>query len=434
MADPGFVSQIEKLRKLADDPNRDPNDAEQVGKIGQQIAGLAHNDPRVMQALMLLQGMNLTVEEQDMKKAESVGDMPRREPVQLEHLALVKDIESHEEAKAKGNEYFKKGDLATALAHYNRGVELLRAGEEVPAVDLAALLSNAALCNLKLKWPDRAKKSASQAIAAIRHAGDTSFDQSKLFYRRALACEQLAEMGAAVDDMSRALQQAKKSNLSLTEQHRLKGEVERLKKLRQSFDEDADKKKKADENERIAEVKRMEGSKLVAKPDDSAKDGPAAPGPSGAYLTEQDFSHWARCRISEAVKGIVHKSQGGARIEVTQLDDEKSKIQASITTKKGKRALYYEMDLHLFWTGHASPQLRPANGPDEMKGLIRVYNIAHDTKFELGGDENVCYMYQLGWDQRIKGDWATDLQNEAAELFDLVAVKVDGVIHELKKK
>lgn len=82
-----------------------------------------------------------------------------------------------------------------------------------------------------------------------------------------------------------------------------------------------------------------------------------------------------------------------------------------------------------------------------MKGLIRVYNIAHDTKFELGGDENTSYMYQLGWDQRVSGSWAEALKLEAAELFDLVALKawcqqhastpgwqVDGVIKELRKK
>jgi len=69
-----------------------------------------------------------------------------------------------------------------------------------------------------------------------------------------------------------------------------------------------------------------------------------------------------------------------------------------------------------------------------MQGLIRVYNIAHDTKFQLGGDHNTSYMYQLGWDQRVTGKWAEDIQTEAAELFDLVAVKVDGVIRELRKK
>jgi len=70
--------------------------------------------------------------------------------------------------------------------------------------------------------------------------------------------------------------------------------------------------------------------------------------------------------------------------------------------------------------------LKPADGSDEMQGLFRLYNVAHDTKFELGGDENTSYMYQLGWDQRLSGPWVEDLRSEAAELFDLVALKVDG--------
>jgi len=170
------------------------------------------------------------VEEKDLKHAEEVGDMPRREPVQLEHLAVVKDLQDADEAKSKGNEYFKKGDFSMALAHYEKGVELLRAKEEVSATAVATLLSNSALCFLKLKWPDRAKKSASMAIATVRQVQDANFDQSKLFYRRALACEQLKEFPLAVDDMARALQQAKKAELSLAEQHKLKGELERLKK------------------------------------------------------------------------------------------------------------------------------------------------------------------------------------------------------------
>ncbi|CAJ1451197.1 unnamed protein product, partial [Effrenium voratum] len=141
-----------------------------------------------MQALMALQGQGLVVDESDLRKAESVGDMPRREPVQLEQMLLVKDLQDAEEARRCGNEHFKAGRLPEALAHYERGLDLLREQSEVPASSVAALLSNAALCLLKLKWPDRAKKKATAAIVAIKQAGDTSFDQSKLYYRRALAC------------------------------------------------------------------------------------------------------------------------------------------------------------------------------------------------------------------------------------------------------
>merc|ERR1719253_2048088 len=124
-----------------------------------------------------------------MKRAEDFGDMKRREPVQLEHMMLVKELSDADDAKTKGNDYFKKGDFPAALAHYEKGIELLKAKEEVSAVALATCMSNATMCFLKLKWPDRAKRHATMAISALRSAGDESFDQSKLFYRRALACE-----------------------------------------------------------------------------------------------------------------------------------------------------------------------------------------------------------------------------------------------------
>lgn len=268
------------------------------------------------------------------------------------------------------------------------------------------------------------------AISALRSAGDESFDQSKLFYRRALACEMNKELNTAVDDMARALQQAKKGSASVAEQHRLKGEIDRLKKLKASQEDWEEKQKREQEGEKKAEVQRMQGTKLE-KPH-AAK---AAPATAESYFTEQDFSHLATRRMVEAVKGLRHKGASGCEIEITSLDEEKSKVQASITTKRGSRALYYDMDLHCNWKSTASPKLEPTDGSKgEMQGLIRVYNIAHDTKFELGGDENTSYMYMLGWDQRRKGKWVEDISTEAAELFDIVAVKVDGVIRELREK
>lgn len=339
---------------------------------------------------------------------------------------LVKGLTDPDEAKAKGNDFFKKGDVPAALAHYEKGIELLKAQEELPAVALATLLSNAAMCFLKLKWPDRAKRHATMAISTLRSAGDESFDQSKLFYRRALACEMNKEFNMAVDDMARALQQAKKSSLSLTEQHRLKAELERLKKLKTSHEDWSEKAKREKEGEKVAEVQRMQGAAMKAS---------EKPKLQQSYLQEQDFSHLATKRLAEAVKGLCHKGDHGCEIEITNLDEEKSKVEASITTKNGKRALYYDMDLHCNWKATASPKFAPADGSElPLAGLIRVYNIGHDTKFMLGGDQNTSYMYMLGWDQRKKGQWVEDISTEAAELFDVVAVKVDGIIRELSKK
>ncbi|CAK9009873.1 unnamed protein product [Durusdinium trenchii] len=412
MADQGFLKELERLQQLAC--------SEEPG-VGQKVALAAQKDPRIMQALMALQGHGLVVDESDLKKAERVGDMPRREPVQLEQLLLVKDLQDPEEARLKGNEHFKAGRVSEALAHYEKGLELFQGKAEVPAAAVATLLSNAALCYLKLQWPERAKKKATTAIVAIKQAGTGDFDQSKLYYRRALAC--VPWLGMAVDDMLCAFQHAKgtaagaAAALSLAEQHRLKGEVERLKKLKSSAEADMVKKQQEKENEKTAEVQRLQGTKLK-------KEGQQGQHYS-EYLAEQDFSHWALQRVKEGVLGVTHTAQNGATIEIVELQ-EHSKVSASITNKKGQRALYYDMDLHCAWLGKSAG--------NEMKGLIRVYNIAHDTKFELGGDENTSYMYQLGWDQRVSGSWAEALKTEAAELFDLVALKVDRVIKELRAK
>ena len=419
LADAGFLTELKRLQQLARDAQGSIEDTAAAGAVGQKVAQAAHRDPRIMQALMVLQGQGLKVEESDLRHAEQVGDMPRREPIQLEHMLLVRDLCDADEARLKGNEHFKAGRPAEALAHYEKGLELLKEQSAVPAGAVATLLSNAALCLLKLDWPDRAKKNATAAILAIKQAGDEDFDQSKLYYRRALACEALKEFKPAVDDMTQSLQHARKMARA-SELQRLQGEIGRLKRLHASAEAAAKKKHQEKENERTAEVQRMQGSELHAGSG-------YAQHVSSEYIAEQDFSHWATCRVREAIVGVSHTSQSGkATLEIVELQEQSTKISAAITNKKGKRALYYDMDLHCRWQGRSAG--------NEMQGLIRVYNIAHDTRFELGGDENTSYMYQLGWDQRQSGLWVDELKTEAAELFDLVAVKVDGVIKDLRSK
>jgi len=203
--------------------------------------------------------------------------------------------------------------------------------------------------------------------------------------------------------------------------------------LKTSNEEHGAKKQEQRDNERHAEVERMQGSSLGEKRKPDARVDPLTD--DGSYIKEQDFSHWAKKQVLEAIQGIKHKGASGCSIEIVELQEGPSKIEASITTKRGKRALYYDMDLHLKWRGKAGSKLKPNDGSGEMDGLFRLYNIGHDTAFKLGGDENTCYMYQLGWDHRVSGPWAEDLRTEAAELFDLVANRLDEqVIKALKNK
>eukprot|EP00811_Abedinium_folium_P033324 NODE_6298_length_1684_cov_15.834297.p1 GENE.NODE_6298_length_1684_cov_15.834297~~NODE_6298_length_1684_cov_15.834297.p1 ORF type:complete len:461 (+),score=188.63 NODE_6298_length_1684_cov_15.834297:73-1455(+) len=429
LADPGYADGVRKLQDLANSPKAFSADFLEKSAVSSDIARAAHNDPRLMQLMMMGAGCGLTIEEKDLKHAESVGDMPRREPVQLAQLELVRDLKDGDEAKAKGNEHFKRGDYASALAHYEKGIELLKAsGDAAPVAAYATLFSNAALCFLKLKWPDRAKKQASMAIAVLRKGDDTTFDQSKLFYRRALACEMLKELSMGVDDMARALQHAKRSNLSLTEQHRLKGEIDRLKRLKTSHEAHIAKKEEQAANEKVAEVQRMQGAKMK-----EVEEASAIP-TDQTYIQERDFSHWTRRKLEQALIGVTHKAENGARVEVVSIDEGSSKIQASVTMKRGQRSLFYDLDLKLNWKGKAATALKPNDGPGEMDGIMRLYNIAHDTKFELGGDENTSYIYMMGYNMQLSGEWVENLKLEAPELFDILAAKIDGVLLELRQK
>lgn len=435
LADPGFLSQLQKLQALATDEHRDWGDLTSCAEVGRSIALASQKDPRIMQALMALQGHDLRVEETDLRRAESFGDMPRRAPLQLEQLMQTRDLSDPEEARLKGNERFKANDYAAALAHYEKGLEILRCRASSAAPEpaqIATLLSNAAQCLLNLKWPEKAKDAATEAIAIVR-AQDQSkliFDQAKLFYRRGLAFEQMGDFARALDDMDRALKQVQrreKSASNLTELQRLKAETARLQKLQASSLAEAEKKRHEQENERQAEVKRLQGAHL------KKKEQVERIVPSQDYISEQDFSHFAYQRLTELIPSIRHVSKAsGCELQALELKPD-SKVQASITTKRGQRALYYEMDLHVTWRGKAAPKLAPV-GSEELQGLIRVYNIAHDTKFELGGDENTSYIYQLGWDRRLSGPWVDDLTTESAELFDLVAEQVAEVVRELRKK
>lgn len=174
-----------------------------------------------MQALMTLYGKNPKPGDPD----------PRREPLQEKHLTTVEELGDADEAKAKGNEFFKTGDLPMALAHYQRAMTIVRMKVPYDVLTLVALLSNSALCLIKVDFPDRAKMSCTQALRAVEKLGDEKFDQSKLFYRRALACENMDELANAEDDMKRAMKEAERIGLGTPEQQRLRKEYVRVKQL-----------------------------------------------------------------------------------------------------------------------------------------------------------------------------------------------------------
>merc|ERR1712139_54191 len=96
---------------------------------------------------------------------------------------------------------------------------------------LATLMSNSSLCLIKLGFADRAKACTTQALRALEAAGDKTVDQSKLFYRRALACEKLEEYSMGVDDLKRALKEVQRLGSGPTEENKLNIEIGRMQRL-----------------------------------------------------------------------------------------------------------------------------------------------------------------------------------------------------------
>ena len=72
-----------------------------------------------------------------------------------------------------------------------------------------------------------------------------------------------------------------------------------------------------------------------------------------------------------------------------------------------------------------------------MDGVFKLYNVGQDTKFQLGGDKETSYMYELGFPQVYFGQcdlWAELIKAAAADLFDLVAAVVEKWVAELTAK
>merc|ERR1712146_214167 len=111
-----------------------------------------------------------------------------------------------------------------ALALYQRAMTTLRRKRDFDTLALVTLLSNSSLCLIKLGFPDRAKTSCTHGLRLVEKHGDQKFDQSKLFYRRALACEKLDELANAEDDMKRAMKEGERMELSAAQQQNLRKE------------------------------------------------------------------------------------------------------------------------------------------------------------------------------------------------------------------
>ena len=483
------------LRQHVTDANfckrlRDIRSKALVAKTPEEISALTRtmlNDPRLTQCSMAGAGMTLTVEESDLQKAERLGDIAKRSPLLLEDMVAAEKCEDREAAKAAGNDKFAAKDYAGALAYWTRSLRFNRDQGIVEDVDFSgAIYCNMAMALLKLNFATRAEQAASRAIKhcdfayarmleardemrkAVENGDLEAVDEThpmlrlklldgatrrKALYRRALARELLHQHAKAYADIKDARRRADDDDAPLAEKQTLRRELLRFDKLKKFEEKELKERAKRKAEEASIAAKRAGGEKLGdAKP--KPKGGPATPGASVGYLEEKDHSRWAMTRAAQLLEDVEVDLGRGASVRVGEALKQQCSVSASVTVKKGRRALYYDIDVHATWIAEPpqdfdlSPDdsVKARDRPRSLEGTVRLYNVSHETKYAPGADTNVAYMYQLGYKgidpkwfdgNQATADappWAALLINGAHELYEATAKAVDALIGELKQK
>ena len=499
IVDSGFRESLEKLR------------------VGSHEGGLRliQHDPRLMQAMTALNGYAMDVTEADVRAAERVGDIKRRDAVQTADVEVALQCATVADAKEAGNSRFKAGEYSTALACYLRASEMLVANltSEIDSANnaeatggtegnvlQATLRSNSAAALLKLERFDEALQACDEALSlsaapsvAAHAAGCAGVScgagagVSKMHYRRGHALEGLKRWDEAIAAMGHAHDEAS----GAASARPILQEIKRLERLRRAAEEKAEVRRAQAMRETAAEQKRSSGVTLPttppATPTGNVETITTAGGVVAGYLAEQDFSHWARRELSSRLHGLRH-ARAGATIVVERLDEARSEVHvpssrrtsppqllvgchplttllvsqvhASVQEKRGKRALYYDLDLLCHWVGHCAIG-REESEPAEMRGEFRLYNVGQDTQFRVDGDLQTSYLYTLGFPSQYSDDeryalrvpferilwppsslphvyrcdlWARHLKYEASELFDLVSNLVSVWVKDFVKK
>lgn len=450
--DSGFVKQVERIANTT---------------CQQEQAAIGMADPRLVQAMGALSGWKetVTLTEKDMKHAEAVGDAPKRDAVQLPHYQYAYQYATPREAKDEGNRLFKEGDYPKALACWARVRHLyqqmsLAATEEErakcafppPEADLATnLANNCAAALLKLGRPDEALKELDVATKAAEGM-QTPFDLSKVYYRQAQAYEMIAkktinvvkaaaEWEHALEAIRAALTSAKAADARAKEAGNvtagtngtvthLQRELRRYKEAEKAAQERVERHRAQELRDKEAERRRAKGllqhtAPVAPEAEKRKEDGAIIGNPSQltvGYVRDIDLSNFATSWMQREIVQVEHTwADGSAKVD--QLDTRQSEIHASIKEKRGKRALYYDLTLMFNWS--AKSKLGRGKGSyGEMQGIMKMYNIGQDTKFELGGDKETSYMFELGFHPKYHGEcepWATQIKDEIAELFELVS-------------
>ena len=393
LTDTGFREGLAKLR------GGDPEDIRQVMAA----------DPRIAQAVGFMSGMAIDVSDQDLRAAERVGDIRKRDAIQFPDLELASEHASAADAKAAGNEHFKKGQHTKALACYQRALGILTepsggdesdddamTWDELQARDaakleqrtiVATLHSNSAMALLRLAVehierlrPDLAPERYRDALEHCKRAlagAPRGFDVSKLYFRKALALEGLRRYQDAAETMEVGRRAAKLSG-DMQAEERIRRELRRLQRAEKAQDAIVEVAVAQKRREAVAAAAREAGFVLEQAAADAkaavgvsratagdpircAPSNPFAsvqelPRPSNPFASVQelDFSFWSEKALAARLANLRHE-RCGTIIIVEGLDLARSQVHASIKSKRGQgKSLFYDLDLMLAWVGHCN--------------------------------------------------------------------------------
>ena len=197
VTDAAFCKRLRELRKKCE--------AATTPEAMGELTRLMLHDPRLTQCSMAGAGMNLTVESEDIKKAERTGDVEKMSPIRVDDVVAAQEMcQDASQAKAEGNARFAAGDSAGALAFWARALRLDRENDGPDDMALAAALyGNIAAALVKLGYWNRAEQAASRAVAYCDVVENVNVRRRAL-YRRALAREKRRDVARAYSDVLEA--------------------------------------------------------------------------------------------------------------------------------------------------------------------------------------------------------------------------------------
>ena len=143
-----------------------------------------------------------------------------------------------------------------------------------------------------------------------------------------------------------------------------------------------------------------------------------------------DLSFWTRNYIADKLRGLVHRGSS-CKIVMEELMEHGSELYAVLRKSGVSVSLYYDFNLSIRWLG-------TCDGGEQMRGVIRLYNIGQETEFRVGGAPETSWMFEVGYPRAHFGEssgWVGELKREfESAVFETCCKVVTEGIDTLKLK